>query len=203
MQTAALGYRQGVSSEDAARWQGAGTSEHELLEATRGHRAQLRSAIAQAADRVDEILARAQEIAEQIRDEAEREADRYLAARRLETERVVATQQAEARAAFESLSRQLDEIAAQARSSAATAAPEPAVDPGPALAPLAPPSTPSPAPAQVQAERRTDRSAALLLAGQLAVMGRDREEIEAALRVELGIERPHEIVDQILPPGDR
>lgn len=31
-------------------------------------------------------------------------------------------------------------------------------------------------------------------------MGRGREEIEAALRAELGIERPAEIVDQILSP---
>lgn len=192
---------QGVSSEDAARWHDVRESEHELLEATRRHRSQLRNAIGAAADRVDEILARAQDIAEEIRREAEREAERYLAARRRETERAIAAQQAEATRAFESLSRELDRIAAQAPPPPATQAREPAADREPAVTPIAPRSPAPAATAPAESERRPDRAAALLLAGQLAVMGRGREEIEAALRAELGVEQPAKIVDQILSPG--
>lgn len=188
-----------MSSEDPARWHDARAAEHDLLEATRRHRTQLRTAIAAAADRIDQILARAQDTAEEIRREAEREAERYLAARRRETERAIIAQQAAARAAFESLSRDLDRIAAQRASPPAAPVRESAPDREPAVTPIASRS-PAAATAPAEAERRSDRAAALLLAGQLAVMGRGREEIEAALRAELGIERPAEIVDQILSP---
>ena len=42
---------------------------------------------------------------------------------------------------------------------------------------------------------------AVIRAAQLAILGKSREEIEVELRTELGIERPGEIVDEILPPG--
>jgi hypothetical protein len=44
------------------------------------------------------------------------------------------------------------------------------------------------------------RNTALATAGQLASIGRDRGEIEAVLRKDFGIERPGEIVNEVLPP---
>ena len=181
---------------------------------------ELSRSLAAAAARVDELIGNAQSIAEQIYRDAERDAERLLAERRGEAERLLSEQRALIKDVFETLRRDLD--AAERRAGDAVdagrrriAAPEVPPAPGsprpleaveqadvvayPGAAVNAPPQDGGVnAPPQDGGERRQDRARALVRAGQLAAMGQDRAQIEAALRHELGVERPGEVVDEIL-----
>jgi len=172
---------------------------------------ELSRSLAAAAARVDELIGNAQSIAEQIYRDAERDAERLLAERRGEAERLLSEQRALIKDVFETLRRDLD--AAERRAGDAVdagrrriAAPE--VPPAPRSPPpleaveqadvVAYPGAAVNPPPQDGGERRQDRARALVRAGQLAAMGQDRAQIEAALRHELGVERPGEVVDEIL-----
>jgi len=170
---------------------------------------ELSRSLAAAAARVDELIGNAQSIAEQIYRDAERDAERLLAERRGEAERLLSEQRALIKDVFETLRRDLD--AAERRAGDAVdagrrriAAPEVPQQPPPPLEAVeqadvvAYPGAASDARAQDGGERRQDRARALVRAGQLAAMGQDRAQIEAALRHELGVERPGEVVDEIL-----
>ena len=170
---------------------------------------ELSRSLAAAAARVDELIGNAQSIAEQIYRDAERDAERLLAERRGDAERLLTEQRDLINDVFETLRRDLD--AAERRAADAVdagrrriAAPVAPQRPPPPLEGVeqadvvAYPGAASDARAQDGGERRQDRARALVRAGQLAAMGQDRAQIEAALRHELGVERPGEVVDEIL-----
>lgn len=173
---------------------------------------ELSRSLAAAAARVDELIGNAQSIAEQIYRDAERDAERVLAERRRQAELLLSEQRDLIRDVFETLRRDLDAAERRAADAVDAGQRRIAVPEAPAAPQQQPPleaveqadvvaypGAAINARAQDGGERRQDRARALVRAGQLAAMGQDRAQIEAALRIELGIERPGEVVDQILP----
>jgi hypothetical protein len=176
------------------------------------HGAELRRSMSLAAERIDEIITTAQQMAEEIRREAEVEAERYLASRRRESERLVEDQLGGVRRALTDLRAELDEAEQRTLDPLLGRA-----DPGARRADAEPPATRATAPPRpvaypgtlASAESRERESpgirtadegtAALIRASQLAIQGLSRDRIADALQAEYGIERPDEIIDQILP----
>lgn len=177
-----------------------------------GHQrgSELRRSIAAAAEQIDGIITAAQDLAEEIRREAEAEADRYLEQRKREADRIVEERISGVRRSFAALRAELDELEERAVSAA-----DPAPDETPEARPAArsrperpvPRSTAYPgtaatdAPETRRGDAHTDRAAALIRASQLAIRSRSREQIIAALRAEFDLERPEQIVDEVLPPS--
>lgn len=221
---------------------------------------ELRKTVTSAASRIQEIIDAAENVAGDIRADAEAEAQTYLAERKREADRLVETRAAELSQVSSDMTRRSNEVQtkldefvaavdhalAGVRSAAAEqAAPTPVVEPPapraaePVAAPveedLPPlekpldeptpisskptPSIPRPiaypgknagaeggasepeAPSIAAAKQpRKDLSseAALVRATQLAVAGRERAEIEAAIQDEFQIDDPTPVVDQIL-----
>jgi hypothetical protein len=175
--------------------------------------AELRRSMAIAAERVDEIISTAHEMAEQIRAEAEAEADRLVEIRRREADLLAQERLASVRAALGKLRAEIDQIEERVVEESREEAPP---VPGSAAAPIEPEATtrgpqavqPSayPGVGGEQNAREGDgprwsdrRAAALIRASQLAVQGETRERIEIVLRDDFGIGQPGEIVDEILP----
>jgi hypothetical protein len=145
---------------------------------------------------VDELVASAETAAEEIHREAESAADRYAETRRREVDVMVEGVRTRMEEAFNSLRAEITEIESRALTATVEAA-RPDADP-------APPDTVEPAAAEPAGLKVRPaggaRNTALATAGQLASIGRDRGEIEAVLRKDFGIERPGEIVNEVLPP---
>jgi hypothetical protein len=173
--------------------------------------AELRRSMAIAAERVDEIISTAHQMAEQIRGEAEAEADRLVEIRRREADVLAQERLASVRAALGKLRAEIDQIEERVvEESRDTSGPDTAAAPvepeaatrGPqAVQPSAYPGVGGEQGAQqVDGPRWSDqRAAALIRASQLAVQGESRARIEIVLRDDFGIEQPGEIVDEILP----
>jgi hypothetical protein len=175
--------------------------------------AELRRSMAIAAERVDEIISTAHQMAEQIRREAEAEADRLVEIRRREADVLAQERLASARGALGKLRAEIDQIeeriVEEARPTgppAPSSAGEPvATDPEPrgpqVVQTSAYPGVGGEAAApQDERPRWSDqRAAALIRASQLAVQGETRDRIETVLREDFGIDQPGEIVDEILP----
>jgi hypothetical protein len=132
------------------------------------------------------------------------DADRIVAARRAEADRITAGLRARVTQVFANVRKDLGAIereglaeldASDAGGSDAGAEHGPPVSEIDRSRPRAVPDSFSD-----QSEGSRSATAAVIRASQLAVMGKDRAEIEVVLRSELGIENPSEIVDQILPP---
>jgi hypothetical protein len=154
---------------------------------------------------LEEIVALAERAAEEIRANAEREADRYLEERRRETDLAAAglgevgglllQRAGRLNDEVEAMRAELDRAANRIRSLSAgesAAKPEP---PAPRLV------DESSRAGQARAESPPATAGppeALLRAAQLAVAGKERSEIEAALRAELDVADPASIVDSIL-----
>jgi hypothetical protein len=177
----------------------------------------LRRSMAVAAERVDQIITTAHEMAEEIRREAEAEAARLLELRRREADLVVEERLSDIRRALSSARLELDElerrvIAGAREPTGAAPAPAPAEarseppagegsQPPTPVPPSAYPGTgvsPAPEP-EPQSRWGDERAAALIRASQLAVQGESRERIETVLRSDFGLEHPEEIIDEILP----
>ena len=188
--------------------------------------------MAEAAQRVEEIVDAAEAVAESIRREAEHEADRYLEERGREADRLVADHAnalIELKAALSAraerarddlnsmaaeLERALGSIRSPVETGGSTAAKEdddrdPGKDEGSggdrqasaAARPLRPVAyagangeAEPPAPGQAE----PPPAGAFLRATQLAIAGRQRDEIEATLREELGVSDPASVIDAIL-----
>jgi hypothetical protein len=175
--------------------------------------AELRRSMAIAAERVDEIISTAHQMAEQIRREAEAEADRLVEIRRREADLLAQERLASARGALGKLRAEIDQIEERIVEEARpTGSPAPAsagepVEPDPAArGPQVVQTSAYPGVGGEQAGPPEDRprwsdqrAAALIRASQLAVQGETRERIETVLRDDFGIEQPAEIVDEILP----
>jgi hypothetical protein len=145
---------------------------------------------------VDELVASAESAADEIHREAESAADRYAETRRREVDVMVDGVRTRMEEAFQSLRAEIAEIESRALSVTARAA-EAGADPAPPES--AEPAAPEPAESKPRPGGGA-RSTALMTAGQLASIGRDRSEIEAVLRKDFGVERPGEIVNEVLPP---
>jgi hypothetical protein len=164
----------------------------------------VRESIASAARSIDEIIANAQRSAEELRTDAAVEADRYFAARRAEADRLTAGLRARVTQLFAEVRKDLGAIerdALEQLDASDAAAPDAGAEQGANVSGISG-SWPKPVD-ELGPERREGpqvATAAVIRASQLAVMGKDRAEIEATLRGELGIENPAEIVDEILPP---
>jgi vacuolar-type H+-ATPase subunit H len=175
--------------------------------------AELRRSMAIAAERVDEIISTAHQMAEQIRREAEAEADRLVEIRRREADLLAQERLASARTALGKLRAEIDQIEErilEGSREATPSAPAPAAEPieqdpfprGPqAVQTSAYPGVGDEQDRQEGDRRRwsDQRAAALIRASQLAVQGETRERIEIVLRDDFGIDQPGEIVDEILP----
>jgi pyruvate dehydrogenase E2 component (dihydrolipoyllysine-residue acetyltransferase) len=174
---------------------------------------ELRRSMAVVAERVDEIITTAHQMAEEIRREAEAEAERYLELRRREADLVVEDRLSGVRRALSSLRLELDDlerrVVTEAREKHDVPDPE-AAAPARDRAPSSPPRPPAPAPSaypgtggaaasQPQPAPRDNRASALIRASQLAVQGESRERIATVLRSDFGLEHPEEILDEILP----
>jgi hypothetical protein len=146
---------------------------------------------------VDELVASAETAAEEIHREAESAADRYAETRRREVDVMVEGVRTRMEEAFGSLRAEIAEIESRALSATVEAA-RPDADPAPPDS--VEPAAAEPAGSQVRPAAGGERNTALATAGQLASIGRDRGEIEAVLRKDFGIERPGEIVNEVLPP---
>ena len=175
--------------------------------------AELRRSMAIAAERVDEIISTAHQMAEQIRREAEAEADRLVEIRRREADLLAQERLVSARAALGKLRAEIDQIEErilEESPAASASAPAPAAepleqDPYP-RGPQAVETSAYPGVGGDRDRQETDRprwsdqrAAALIRASQLAVQGETRERIEIVLRDDFGIDQPGEIVDEILP----
>jgi hypothetical protein len=169
---------------------------------------ELRRSMSLAAERIDQIVSDAYELAEEIRREAEAEADRYLKARRLDADLIVQEQLSDVRKLFAELRAGLDELEDQALSqldpSDETPARPPVLSrpserpvprqtayPGTSAASAAAPRRP--------ADRNGERAAALIKASRLAIGGQSRDQIVAALQADFDLDRLDEIVDELLP----
>jgi hypothetical protein len=171
--------------------------------------AELRRSMAIAAERVDEIISTAHQMAEQIRGEAEAEADRLVEIRRREADLLAQERLASVRAALGKLRAEIDQIEERVVEESrdtpgldtAGAPVEPEAAGPQAVEPSAYPGVGGEQRAQqADVPRWSDRrAAALIRASQLAVQGESRARIEIVLRDDFGIEQPDEIVDEILP----
>jgi hypothetical protein len=169
-------------------------------------RSELRQAVSRVARELEEIVKLAERAAEEIRANAEREADRYLEERRREADLAAAglgevggvllQRVGRLNDDVEAMRAELDRAANRIRSlSVGESAAKPEPPPGPRLV------DESSRAGQARAESRPATPAppeALLRAAQLAVAGKERSEIEAALRAELAVADPAPIVDSIL-----
>jgi hypothetical protein len=168
---------------------------------------ELRRTMAVAAERVEQIITSAYEMADAIRRDAELEAERYLELRRREADLMIDEHLSDVRRALDQGRLELDDVerrlTAKVRRGHAVESPPPA-DPVPASAPERPSPSPSAYPGR-KAESRPgspwgdEHAAALIRASQLAIQGESRDAIESALRSDFGLEDPSEIVDQIMP----
>jgi hypothetical protein len=179
----------------------------------------LRRALLDVVDRVDEIIGTAEQTAEEIRREAQAEADRYLAERKQEAERMEAERARRYQEAVHALRAGIRRIESEGErvihdaeeairhAEPGTAeAPAPAAPPSPA-APTAPPVAEAPrgvvaypgrqaGPEEGEGERA--RASMLIRATQLAVQGVEREEIERTLEAEFGVSGAESIVSEVL-----
>ncbi len=178
---------------------------------------ELRRSLGQATDRIHEIIDAAERVAIEIRSDAEAEATAYLAERRREADALAAerTRSLDALASTlaesaERFKRQaagmladLDRVIEQARSgggeSNSSSTPEPPVAP---LRAAPEPEDAAPAPA-LAADRPSQSegdqtSEALLRATQMAVTGKERDEIVAALRADFPGVDADAVTDEIL-----
>jgi hypothetical protein len=134
---------------------------------------------ADAAARIGMIVEAAERAATKVIEDAEEEARRHLDETRERANRIVAEQ----------LRELADQLHPPSRSERAARHLEPVGT--------------SPVPdAQQQVDRRSGAAGARLLATQMAISGAGREEIEARLRDELGLENAGEILDAVLGPGE-
>jgi hypothetical protein len=170
--------------------------------------AELRRSMSLAAERIDEIITTAHETAEQIRAEAEAEAERYVDLRRREADLVVEERVSGLRRTLDAVRQEIDEIEhglllpeprssepGQMRPETRSASPA-RTRPQEGSRPVAYPGRGA---GQSDARAGDDRAAALIRASQLAVQGESRERISETLRADFGIEQPDEILDEILP----
>jgi len=204
-----------------SRTAGGGAGREEGAPGTSGSR--LREAVAAATDRVQEIVDAAERVAHDVRREAEAEAERYLAERRREADRLAAGQRELLEQVATTLRERLASLEAQGaalvaeveraleRLGAGDAAPSEGRPPASPLSPVPEPrgsqpvaevAPPAGEPASTAGVRDPGagelRERALIRATQMAVSGSGREEIESALRTELGVAEPAPIVDEIL-----
>ena len=178
----------------------------------------LKRALLDATDRVQQIIDLAEQASEEVRAEASRDAEQIVA----EAE-VKAGEQVEARvseltgrlaplakrlegvqAEVALLSTEIESLLEQARAPAAgQPAARPAAAPAaPARAEAVPAHAGAPGPsAPIEETGGNGNDRALLRATQMVVAGNDREEIEEALRSELGVSDPGPIVDRALGVG--
>jgi hypothetical protein len=168
---------------------------------------ELRRSMAIAAERVDEIITTAHQMAEEIRREAEAEADRLVEIRRREADLIAEERLAGVRAALGALRVEIDQIERRMIEAARgpTEPPSAQTDP-PRRGPQVVQTSVYPGVASERAGEPSERprwaderAAALIRASQLAVQGESRERIETVLRDDFGIQEPAEIVDEILP----
>jgi len=148
-------------------------------------------------ERVQEIVDSAERVAEEIRAEAEASAASYLRERRREADRLVeeGTRELAERTRVlseraERLWRETTELAGEFRQAATSLQDEARAQPAApeAAAPEAPP----------EPGRRRVSGDAVLRATQLAVAGRDRDEIVAAIASEFALDDPGALVEEVL-----
>jgi len=147
-------------------------------------------------ERVQEIVDSAERVAEEIRTEAETSAASYLRERRREADRLVeeGTRELAERTRVlseraERLWREATELAAEFRQAATSLEDEDRAQPAmPEPAPEGPP----------ESGRRRAPGDAVLRATQLAVAGRDRDEIVAAIASEFALDDPGALVEEVL-----
>ena len=174
-----------------------------------------RGPISSAAERMRELLAAAEDIAEDIRREASAEAERYLAERRREADAFVADRRARFEQALEAvrlagpeIERRLAEVTGaleraleDASAPAAPGAREPEL-----AASAEPPAPPAPEPTPAEPELRQAeprggahvRQRALIRATQLAVQGADRVTVQETIEHEFELADAAGIVEEIL-----
>jgi hypothetical protein len=176
--------------------------------------------------RIDEIVGSVERATDEIRREAEREASRYLQNRRREADQLLTSHRellvglaAGLDEAAETLRAELnrsvsmiEEAAARLRAAGEEgqrSAPTERSGAGGGAAP-APARTrqagrSSEAPARVRkprnAEPRSKQDAVMLRATEMAIAGRRREEIAAALKSEYGVSDPNQVLERILGLG--
>lgn len=179
----------------------------------------LKRALLDATDRVQQIIDLAEQTSDEVRAEASREAEQIVADAEVKANEKVEARVAEltgrlgplakrlegVQAEVALLSTEIESLLGQARP---LAQPEEGAPP-PVQAPVAPAraeavhahaGAPGPgAAAEDSGDNGGDR--ALLRATQMVVAGNDREEIEEALRSELGVSEPGPIVDRALGVG--
>jgi cell division septum initiation protein DivIVA len=173
---------------------------------------ELRRSMAIAAERVDEIITTAHQMAEEIRREAEAEADRLVEIKRREADLIAEERLAGVRAALGTLRVEIDQIerrmieAARGQTEPAPTVPASVQTDPPRRGPQVVQTSGYPGVASERAGEPSEkprwadeRAAALIRASQLAVQGESRERIETVLRDDFGIQEPAEIVDEILP----
>lgn len=164
--------------------------------------AELRSAVTRVGQRVDQMIVAAERAAADMRREAEAEAEAIRAQARLEAERRTADRnrgildaigalrlgldriEAEATRAISSVEEVLDSEARKARGAEAP----PSRDPAP----------PAPRPQGDDPAAAVPRESVMIRATQLAIEGKDRSEMEGALRREFSLDDPAAIVEEIL-----
>ena len=181
----------------------------------------VRRSAQQLVEQIDAILAEAEQVANEIQQDAEARARRYIDESRREAEemrdrlstaaesfaerwRAAQASLRDGATAIERLSSALGEeaqkVLAQVRelelAGDQVLAAQPRVEAPPRIEPETPrpPAAASPAP-EIRSE------GALLRAAQMAIQGRTRDEIEASLRSEFGTDEATAIVDEILRPG--
>jgi vacuolar-type H+-ATPase subunit H len=162
------------------------------------------------ADRLEAIVKAAERAAENVIDDAETQARRYLEQARAEADRLAGSR-------FDELSALIDTLLSQAASlrqeaellqatleeARARVGGEAVEDPAEVQVPrLQAVSEEKSEPVQPADPDRADASAVRLLATQLAVSGSSREEIESRLRIGFDIDDPSAILDAILGPED-
>jgi hypothetical protein len=172
--------------------------------------------------RIDEIVSSVERATDEIRREAEREAARYLANRRREADQVLATHREllaglaggleDAAAALRGeLTRSvstIEEAAARLRAAGEELAVPERGDPDAGVAEkrqarrgAAPAEAPPRGRKERNSERRSRQDAVMLRATEMAIAGRRREEIAAALKSEHGVSDPDQVLDRILGLG--
>jgi hypothetical protein len=163
-------------------------------------------------EQIQEILDTAERVAEDIRRQAESDANAKLERSRREADLLVSDQLARTRRVVRTLRTQLRDLADEAETierdfertvasrsdDRSTVSPRPEVSGRASTGPVAYSGT---ARTAADAERDSvdvSREAALVRAAQLAVAGEGRATIEASLRTEFGLENPTPLVDEIL-----
>ncbi len=159
---------------------------------------------ADTAERLEAIVETAERAAQNVIDDAETQARRYLAQARAEADRAAEGRLSELSDLVDTLLGQAASLRREAERLQATLEEARAriggeeVEQTPRLRAVAEAEEPAPAPGA----ERTDAAGARLLATQMAVSGSSREEIEECLRSRFEIEDTTAILDAILGPGD-